>query len=479
MGYIEGQSRAQISLFPDSIDQYITEENPVRVIDAFVDSLDLNELGFDKAQPKAIGRPPYHPATLLKLYIYGYLNRVRSSRLLEQESQRNIEVMWLLARLTPDFKTLADFRKANGPAIRQSCRAFTLLCREVGLYGQDIIAIDGSHFKAVNSRERNFTKRKLQTRLQALDDKIEYYLQQLAQHDEEDAVPEPSLPAEQIQTLLEKLKTKRNSYIELSKQMEETGSTQISLTDPDARYMMKRRSGKSLVGYNVQTAVDGKHKLIIDFDISNEPTDKHQLDPMTQRAQTMLEQSALTVLADAGYFNGEQIRQVVDSGAIPYVSSLNTSSNASRGLYGKERFHYNREEDCYLCPAGETLPYRYQSVINGNTLKHYETLACNTCSQRPQCTWRKKGPRRVSRRQDEDILEQMEQRKRENPTILPQRKCIVEHPFGTMKRTMNQGYFLMKRLANVKTEMSLTVLAYNLKRAMNILGAKELMRAMA
>lgn len=479
MGYIEGQSREQISLFPNSIDQYITGENPARVIDVFVDGLDLNDLGFDKAQSKATGRPPYHPATLLKLYIYGYLNRVRSSRLLEQESQRNIEVMWLLKRLTPDFKTIADFRKDNGTAIRQSCRAFILLCREAGLYGKDIIAIDGSHFKAVNSRERNFTQKKLQTRLQAVDNKIEHYLQQLAQHDEEDAAPEPTLPADQIQALVEKLKAKRDGYVELAEQMDKIGTTQVSLTDPDARYMMKRRNGKSMVGYNLQTAVDDKHKLIIAFDICNDPTDKYQLSPMTQQAQTVLDEKRLTVLADAGYFYGEQIRHVEESGAIPYVSSLNTSSNTSRGLYGKERFHYDREKDCYQCPAGETLPYRYQATVKGKELKYYETLACNTCSQRPQCTWRKKGPRRISRWREEEILEAMEQRKRENPTILPQRKSIVEHPFGTMKRTMNQGYFLMKGFTKVKTEMSLTVLAYNLKRAINILGTGELMRVMA
>ena len=478
MGYIEGQHRSQITLFPESIDQYIAEDSAVRVIDAFIDGLDLMDLGFDKAQPKATGRPPYDPRDLLKLYVYGYLNRVRSTRLLEREAQRNVEVMWLVKRLRPDFKTIADFRKDNGAAIRRVSREFIMLCRRLDLLGGELVAIDGSPFKAVNSRDRNYTEAKLKHQLKQLDSKIARYLQALDAHDS-DEEDDPPPPAGKVKAALAVLKEKRGQLQGLLERLGHTHAKQVSLSDPDARYLSRRRSGRGLVGYNVQTAVDAKHKLIAAFDVVNAVTDKAQLVPMTRRAQRALGREGFTVVADAGYYHGAQIKACEQLGAIPYVPSVSTSPNRHRGLYDKGQFHYDAKRDAYRCPAGETLRHRYTVSLRGQQTKLYETGACAQCASRSQCTWRKRGNRRIGRWVDEQVLEAMAQRVAAHPEKLKQRRSIVEHPFGTIKRSMDQGYFLMKRLVNVRTEMSLTVLAYNLKRVINILGPERFLAAMA
>lgn len=472
MGHIQGQARDQITLFPDCIDDYITPENPVRVINAFVDGLSIEALGFTHATPADTGRPPYDPGDLLKLYVYGYLNRVRSSRMLEREAQRNLELVWLLRRLVPDFKTIADFRRDNGRAIQQTCRDFILLCKRLSLFGAELIAIDGSKFKAVNNKDRNFTKARLKRRLAHIDAQIVRYLKALDEHDRDDAAHTPPT-GEEMQALLKTLRQRRAHYQGLLGQLSDSDEKQISLTDADARYM----GHAGIVGDNVQTAVDDKHKLICTFDVTNENPDTHQLSPMAKQAKHVLGVKTLDVVADKGYYCGVQVKTCVEAGITSYIPKFATSNSAKRGLFGKQHFRYDPGEDCYWCPAGEKLEHRYPVTKNGLPAILYETTACGTCVLRPHCTRTVRRPRRLTRWVHEALMDAMAARVKRRPDVMRKRRAIVEHPFGTIKRTMQQGEFLMKGLPKVCTEMSLTVLAYNLKRAINILGPRAIIDA--
>lgn len=477
MGFVQGIHRDQQVMFPESLDEYVADDNPVRFIDAFVDSLDLHALGFERAVPKETGRPPYHPGDLLKLYVYGYLNHIRSSRKLERETRRNIEVMWLLGKLAPDFKTIADFRRDNGQAIRAACREFTLLCRELELFGGELVAIDGSKFKAVNSRERNFTSRRLTNKIQRIEDKIERYLQELDEADGQE--PDSYKPtAEELKQKIEALKKRKQEYNGLQDQMEESGESQISLTDVDARSMWVGTGRGNEVAYNVQISVDEKHKLIVDHEVINEGIDVTQLGPMAIRAKETLQVERLEVLADTGYYSSEEIKKCVEEGVTPFVPKANTSSNSHAGLYGKEDFRYDPHSDCYWCPAGRALPFRYESTKRGRKIRYYVTRECKECALKPQCTRNRQG-RRIWRWVDEQVLDEMAERVRAQPEKVRRRKSIVEHPFGTIKHSMHQGYFLTRGLAHVRSEMSLTVLAYNIKRVIRLLGTQELMAALA
>lgn len=475
MGYIEGESRDQRVMFPAVIDDYITEDNPVRFIDAFADNLDLDELGFQRSQPASTGRPPYHPLDLLKLYIYGYMNRISTTRRLEKESHRNIEVIWLLRKLRPDFKTIADFRRDNGKAIKQLFREFSLLCRRLDLFGGELLAIDGSKFKASNSKHRNFTKKKLKRRLRDIDQKIEQYFEELDAGDEEEAeVHKPT--AEELQEKIEGLKERKRRYIELKEKMETSGEDQVSLTDPDSRSMA--RDGKAVVGYNVQTAVDDKHKLIVVQEVTNAVTDVDQLSEIAIEAKEALGVvDEVKVVADMGYYNGAEIKACEKEGIEPYISKPLTSANTKLGLFGKEKFIYDPEKDCYWCPAGEELTYRSDSIERGRHIRYYATGACGSCEIKAMCTRAKRG-RRITRWVDEHILERMAERVKANPDLMDQRKRIVEHPFGTIKFWNNQGCFLMRGLEKVRTEMSLSALAYNIKRVINILGVQRMIEAL-
>lgn len=476
MGFVQGIHRDQLVMFPESLDEYVEDNNPVRFIDAFVDSLDLQALGFERAMPKETGRPPYHPGDLLKLYVYGYLNHIRSSRKLERETRRNIEVMWLLGKLAPDFKTIADFRRDNGQAIRAACREFTLLCRELELFGGELVAIDGSKFKAVNSRERNFTSRRLTNKIQRIEDKIERYLQELDEADEQE--PGSDKPTvEELEQKIEALKKRQQEYNDLRDQMEESGESQISLTDADARSMWVGTGRGNEVAYNVQISVDDKHKLIVDHEVINEGIDVAQLGPMAIRAKEALQVERLEVLADTGYYSSEEIKKCVEAGVTPFVPKANTSSNSHAGLYGKQDFRYDPDDDCYWCPGGRALPYRFESTKRGRRIRYYVTRACKDCTLKPQCTRNRHG-RRIWRWVDEQVLDDMTERVRAQPEKVKRRKSIVEHPFGTIKHSMHQGYFLTRGLAHVRSEMSLTVLAYNIKRAIRLLGTQQLMAAL-
>jgi len=476
MSFVQGVHRDQLVMFPESLDEYIRDGNPVRFIDAFVDSLDLRDLQFERAIAKETGRPPYFPGDLLKLYIYGYLNHIRSSRKLEKEANRNVEVMWLLGKLAPDFKTIADFRRDNGEAILRACREFTTVCREMGLFGGQLVAIDGSRFKAVNSRERNFTRPKLKKLMEKTDKKIRAYLQELDAADEEETdIDHPT--AEELREKIEKLKTRKLAYQELQHRLEESGESQVSLTDPDARLMWRGVGSLPEVSYNVQISVDAKNKLIVDHEVTNACNDEEQLGPMAIRAKETLGVEKLEVLADKGYYASEQVATCAENGVSPYIPKPEKSSSKREGLYGKEDFRYDPETDCYVCPAGQVLTYRYRSHRDGRDIRYYTTGGCKRCSQKDRCTRNKRG-RKLWRRVDEAYLEAMAQRVRGQPEKVKQRKSLVEHPFGTMKHSMKQGDFLTRGIANVRTEMSLTVLVYNLKRVLGLKDTQSLVAAL-
>jgi transposase len=471
--FIEGECRTQTTLLPESIDDYITDTNPVRIVDVFVDELDLDRLGFDGVEPAITGRPAYHPAILLKIYIYGYLNRIQSSRRLEKESQRNVELMWLVGRLTPDFKTIANFRKENGKAIQSVCRQFIVLCQQLGLFSEALVAIDGSKFKAVNNRDRNFTSAKLQRRMEEIESSINRYLTALDTADRQEpavAKAKSERLQDKIAALKEQMKVLKDIEIELNK----TPEKQISLTDPDARSMKTRGTG--IVGYNVQTAVDTKHHLIVAHEVTNVGIDRDQLTSMAKKARTAMGVQDLTAIADRGYFKSEEILACHESGIIALVPKCKTSGAKAAGRFDKADFIYDAENNQYRCPAGQTLSWRSSRIEHGLNLHRYWSSCCQQCDLKAQCT--PSTERRVTRWEHEDVLDAMQTRLDQAPDSMRIRRQTVEHPFGTLKAWMGATHFLTKTLDNVSTEMSLHVLAYNLKRVMNILGTTVLMEAM-
>jgi transposase len=474
--FVEGVDRGQSTLFPECLDDWIGEENPVRVIDAFVDELDLAALGFSGVDPEATGRPSYHPAVLLKLYIYGYLNRVQSSRRLEREAGRNVEVMWLTGRLVPDHKTIADFRKDNGRAIRQVCARFVVLCRTMGLFTEASVAIDGSKFKAVNNRDRNFTRAKMARRRAQIEESVARYLQQLDTADRQEPSEALATKTTGLREKIAKLGEEMQRLQALEARMLATPDQQISLTDPDARSMATSGRGSGVVGYNVQAAVDIEHHLIVAHDVTNVGTDVSQLAPMAQLTKAALETDRLEVVADRGYFSSEQILACEEAGVTVTLPKPQTSGNRVKGRFVKQDFRYVASEDVYLCPAGEKLTYHYTNQEDGRVLRRYWTSACQTCAIKDRCTSGKE--RRITRWQHEHVVEAVQRRLDAHPEKMRQRRETAEHPFGTIKARMGATHFLMKTLKRVSTEMALHVLAYNLTRAMNILGTGPLIDAM-
>ncbi len=472
--FVEGEHRHQSTLFPELLDDYISEDNSVRVVDAFVDELDLLALGFERAQPKDTGRPAYHPAVMLKLYIYGYLNKVQSSRRLERESNRNVELMWLLKRLTPDFKTIADFRKDNGPAIKKSCRQFIMLCKQLNLFVDALICIDGSRFKAVNNRDRNYTKAKVKRRIQAINKSLDRYLGQLDSIDRQEQSP-PKAKTDHINKQIESLKRQMKDIQAIDAVIDLAPDKQISLTDPDARAMSTNARSSGTVGYNVQAAVDTKHHLIVAHDVSTAMGDRGQLTRMSKKAQQASGIKSLQVIADRGYYKMEEIKATVDEGITPYVPKSLTSNNKARGLFDRRDFIYIEKDDEYQCPAGDRLIWRYASLENGLTMNRYWSSNCQTCELKSKCTPAKQ--RRVSRWEHGKVLEDHERRMNQNPTMMQLRKQTAEHAFGTIKSWMGLGHFKTKTLKHVSTEMSLHVLAYNLTRMINMMGVKPLINA--
>jgi transposase len=473
--FIDEADRSQGALLPEHIEEYVSEENAVRVIDAFVGELDLGKLGFSGVEPSTTGRPGYHPATMLKIYLYGYLNRIQSTRRLEQEARRNLELMWLVGRLAPDFKTLADFRAHNAGAIKSVCREFIVLCRRWGLFTQATVAIDGSKFKAVNHRDRNFTSGKMRTRMALIEQSIAEYLQQLDRMDRKETPSSPRQTArlkERIATLKEEMSRLKG----LKVRMEASPDGQLSLTDPDARSMASQGKGTGIVGYNVQTAVDTKNHLIVTHEVTNIGSDRHQLAKMAEAAREALGSSELTAIADRGYYSGEQIKACDDAGIVPLVPKCMTSNSHADGRYDKSDFFYVPKRDAYRCPAGEYAIRRFTSVEKGMTIYKYWSSTCPRCALRSKCTT--SDYRRIGRWEHEHVLDKMQARLNRDPTRMQARRQTAEHPFGTIKAWMGATHFLSRTLPRVSAEMGLHVLAYNLKRVMKIMGTGPLIAAL-
>jgi len=474
--FVAGVDREQSTLLPECLDDFIDESNPVRVIDAFVDALDLAELGFDGVEPAATGRPSYHPSVLLKLYIYGYLNCVQSSRRLEREAGRNVELMWLLERRFPDHKTIADFRKDNGKALKKVCARFVELCRRMGLLTTASVAIDGSKFKAVNNRDKNFTRAKVERRRAQLEASVARYLSQLDTADRQEPTEALAAKVTRLKEKLVKLKEEMSKLAGYEKQMLASPDQQISLTDPDSRSMATSGRGSGVVGYNVQVAVDTEHHLMVTHEVTNSGSDRAQLASIAKQAKAVLQTETLDAVADRGYFNSPEILACHVASITVTLPKPMTSGAKSDGRFGKQDFVYIADEDVYRCPAGERLTYRYTNEEDGKVLRRYWTTACPECPLKSQCT---KGPeRRITRWEHEHVLEAVQQRLDANPEAMRQRRETVEHPFGTIKARMGATHFLTKTLPKVASEMALAVLAYNLTRVMNIVGIKPLIAAL-
>jgi transposase len=473
MPHITGHDRSQALLLPESLDDYVGTDNPVRFIEAFVDGLDLAAAGFARVQAKPTGRPGYQPADLLKLYIYGYL--IRSSRRLEAETRRNIEVIWLLRHLKPDFKTIADFRSGNRNAFRPVFRQFVLLCRELDLFGRELLAVDGTRIKAVNNKDRNFTRASLTKFIELADAKLDDYLQRL---DQSDAI-EHKTGGSRVRNLAEKIaaiRKRRTRCKDMLAELDRTGEDQISLTDPDSRAMAAHTH--VAVGYNAQIAVDTRHKLIVEQQVTNQVIDMGLLAQTAEPAKEVLGVETIAVVADKGYFKIEDIEACEKAAIVPYVPRPQRGPSVKAGLFRKDEFSYDAASDSYVCPAGQRLHPYSSSLLRSLTKTNYvNKLACDDCAIRSRCTGGKF--RTVSRLENEAVLDRMQARLAKHPDVLDRRRETVEHPFGTIKQWMNQGAFLMRGLDKVRAEFSLTALAYNLRRVLNIVGVADLMAVVA
>ena len=484
--HIKGLSREQVILLPDRLDDYVSEENPVRFIEAFVDSLDLKALGFKHVEPEETGRPSYDPADLLKLYIYGYLNQIRTSRKLEHECHRNVEAMWIMKKLTPDFKTISDFRKENIDCIKPVFKEFVYLCKRLSLFSADLIGVDGSKFRAVNSKQRNFNEEKLAEALKRLEEKIGRYLEEMEANDNVDAVEQGG--SDGVRNLKEKinrLQEKRQEYIQAQNLMK-TGQKEVSLTDPDSRLM--KSNGRLEVCYNTHSAFDSKNKLIIDYEVTNIAPDQGQLSTIAEAAKETLSVERIEAVADGGFFSADDIKNRLDNGITPYIPE---PASSVRGVakkagiptpeFSEEKFTYDNATNSYICPAGQRLNFSYWSKgMHGKTVGVYRTKACFSCPLfMTKCTRNKIG-RTIWRWEHEEILEEMRARLRspEGLRKLLLRKELCEHPFGTMKRAFNQGYLLLKGLRKVNGEVGFTMLTYNMRRAINILGTTTLIASL-
>ena len=472
--FIEGECRDQVTLLPECLDDFIGEDNPVRIVDAFVDELDLQALGFNRAAPASTGRPAYHPAVLLKLYIYGYLNRIQSSRRLEREAQRNVELMWLTGRLAPDFKTIADFRHHNGVGIRKVCSHFIGICRELKLFSQAIIAIDGSKFKAVNNGDNNFSNGKIEGRKRQIEQSIQRYLDALETADRTQPA-EVEAKTKRLKEKIELLRLQMQKLEQVQEQIKQQPDGQISTVDPDSRVMISK--GQGVVGYNVQAAVDTQNHLIVAHEVTNIGNDRAQLSKMAKAAKQEMAADNLQALADRGYFNGPEIKACEDAGIEAFVPKPLTSNAKADGRFDKSDFVYLSETDEYRCPAGESAIHRFNTVErSGLNVRVYWSSACIGCPQKSECTTSQY--RRIRRWEHEDVLERMQERLNTKTDAMTVRRRTVEHVFGTLKHWMGSTHFLTKTLAHVGTEMSLHVLAYNFEREMCILGAQNMMQAL-
>jgi transposase len=477
--FVEGVRRDQGGLFPSHLEDFVAEDNPVRAVDAFVEMLDLRALGFAAVDPSTTGRPGYHPSVLLKLYIYGYLNAISSSRRLEREAGRNVELMWLTERLAPDHKTIADFRKDYAPAIQRACAQFVGLCRELGLFSKAIVAIDGSKFKAVNSRDNNFTVNKVAKRIEQAEIHIARYMTALERADRQGGeMAEERTP--QLKDKITRLRQRIEDLREMGETLKATPGAQVSLTDPDARAMSSHGKGTDVVGYNVQIAVDAEHHLILAHEVTNIGSDRAQLASMGEKALDASGRTSITVLADRGYYSGDQIVACNGTGVEPIVPKTDTSGGALRGRFTIQDFIYDAEHDRYTCPAGQLLTQAKKRSTRGpdpEFVRYRNLEACGGCLLKPRCT--SERFQQIRRWKHDDVLDATQLRLERMPKAMTIRRRTVEHPFGTIKARMGATHFLTRTLPKVKTEMSLQVLAYNLKRMIALFGVGPLIKAMA
>jgi transposase len=472
MGHIVGQSRYQSTLFPEVPDDLVPEDHPVRAVDAFVDALDLRRLGFSKVAAEATGRPPYSPGDLLKLYLYGYLNQVRSSRRLEREAQRNLEVLWLINRVRPSFKTIADFRKDHPQAIIEVCRLFITFCREHALFGGELLAIDGTKIAAVASRKKVITPKKLGEQMKALDRKIAEHLKGMDEADRE----EEGAPVDRVDvpTVVKQLQAQRADLQRQAQVMKEQGLSQEVIGERDAKLMRTANHGHQ-VAYNAQIAVDAEHHLIAAFDLTNECNDHRLLHPMAEQGKHALEVESVTAVADSGYSNGEHGERCEQAQITAIVPRAQTVNPKGEQYFGRDRFSYDAQSDSYQCPAGATLSVGKVSYTEAKK-EYWNSKACGQCALKPQCTAAAK--RSIVRSFHEDAREAMHHRAISDPEWMKLRRCLVEHPFGTMKWLMGYPRFLVRGLVKAKSELALTVLSYNLKRVINTLGVQQLLLAL-
>ena len=482
MGYISGESREQSVLFPGTLDDYIERDNPVRAIEAFAEGRDMSQLGFERAEAAETGRPGFDPRDMVKLYLYGYLNGIRSSRKLEKEAQRNVEVLWLLKKLAPDYKTIADFRRDTLKPLNGLFTEFVKICRRLELFSADLVGIDGSKFKAVNGKGKNYRVPKLDKLLEITERRIQEYFDQMDIEDrEEDTRPEvPRMTKEELKKKIEILKERKAKYESLKQQLAESGEKQISTTDPDSRLMPNH--GSFDVCFNVQAAVDEKHKLVVAFDVTNEATDSKQLVPMASKAKEALGVEALEVVADKGYYDSEQLLECRQNQILPLVPRKSDKAKMEKmQIFGKEVFLYDKSSDSFRCPAGQELIYRFSGFRQDQQkmLRYYWTDHCRNCSLVNRCTTNKQKHRRMTRWEHEDFLDEIEKTVRLNRDKYHKRQEIIEHVFGTLKRAMNHGYFLLKGRTKVTTEAALSFLAYDFKRVISILGTEKMIAAMS
>lgn len=478
MHYIKEQSRDQVTLFPETLEDYISANNPVQFIDRFVDTLNLKDLGFKHATLPKTGRPPYCPGALLRLYIYGYLYQYRSSRQLERQTHCNVEIMWLLRKLHPDFKTISDFRRDNGKAIRAVVCQFRTLCRELNLYGRELVAIDGSYFKASNSRSQHISRTQLDKDLARLDQQIADYLAAMDEADKGDTGE--TLTEAALSEKLQRLETLQKRQADKQAQrnsLEAAGESQRCLTDSDARLLKK--GGKTVVGYNVQIAVDKKHHLIAAHEVTNAGNDQGQLTPLAKQAKAALNVELIEAVADSGYHTRDDLKSSGEAGVTPYVKPYNTSSSKANGRYSKSDFDFDAEADVYRCPANNVMHFVGTGRDKtGHIQRYYRAKGCAECRLKAQCLKPGVAYRRISRWEHEAIVEQNAARLKEHPDMMKTRMSLAEHPFGTLKHWMGAEHFLTRGNPRVKTEMSLSVMAYNLKRAINVLGVEKMMEAL-
>lgn len=491
MGYIKGQDRKEIIQMPDSIEDYVSEENLERVIEAFIEETDLKELGFTKAIPAQLGRPSYSAADLTKLYVYGYMNRVRSSRRLKAEAERNVEVMWLLKKLTPDHRTISTFRKDNAKALKNLFKEFVRICNDLGLYGKELAGIDGSKFSAVNSNDRNFNKEKLSYKINNIDKQIEKYLEGLNEQDEAEDEIEKNEFKGSIKEVIEQLKARKEKYQEYAQKLEESGETQISQTDPESRRMVSQ--GKSDISYNVQQSVDSKHKLISAFDVTNSANDKKQLKNMVEATEQALGTKATAMLLDKGYDNASEIAACLMAGYEVHVMGTDfdiclpqfeeeESSPSEITEHKDGRSVYLPELNLALCPMGKILyPSSYKKSKGVAIFRNGKscTLCRCKCTKSPYKNFEIKMPKhKFTKVYNSQNFSIRQVRIKADKELCKHRKSLAEHPFGTIKRNMDAEYFLTKGLIKVSGELSLTYLAYNLKRAISVLGVKTLIHAL-